>query len=137
MWPRKRLNNCVYPSNFKRKACKPFVLTVSILSKINCDYIHTGSVMSVRPSVTPFTQIGSFALKSGFMKHMKVTFLNFYLLIFLKLYLMTDIDKWVKVTVLDFWGKRIICSKLGLWVQFYNRGSIITSHLSIVKIALL
>ena len=38
--------------------------------------------------------------------------------IFLKLCLMTGIEKWVKVRVWDFKGKLLLCPKWGKWVIF-------------------
>ena len=38
--------------------------------------------------------------------------------IFLKLYLMTGIKKWAKVTILDYYGKVLLCLKWEKWVIF-------------------
>lgn len=40
-------------------------------------------------------------------------FLNLLISFFLKSYLMTSSNEWVKLNVLDFEGKLILCSKLG------------------------
>ena len=47
-------------------------------------------------------------------------------LIFLKLFLMTGIKKWFKVTDLDFEGKFMLFSKQGKWVKYWNQGRIFT-----------
>ena len=60
-------------------------------------------------------------VKLGFNKHYKWGFLIFSKYvpwIFLKLYLMADIKKWVEVTVLYFKRKFLLCPKLGKWVIF-------------------
>ena len=47
---------------------------------------------------------------------------------------MTGIQKWTEVTVVDFKGKLIICSKWLQWVKHWNGGSINILHLSLLSL---